>query len=472
MFESLTERLSGVFGNLGRRGRLRESDVDAALREVRMALLEADVNFRVARDFVASVRERAVGREVTHSVTPAQQVTKIVNDNLVELLGGETARLATAPRPPSVVLMVGLQGSGKTTAAAKLALAFRKDGGRPLLVAADTYRPAAIAQLQTLGKQIDVPVHQQGTDPSPLQIAKRGLELGVSNAHSHVIVDTAGRLQLDDAMMDEVEQISRAIQPVETLFVADATTGQEAVNVARAFHARTPLTGLILTKMDGDARGGAALSIRAVTGIPVKFVGTGERIEPLEVFHPDRIASRILGMGDVVTLVERAEEVVDVERAQELQTKLRKDTFGLDDFLEQLNQVRQMGPLSQVTGHAARHGRHGQPRRGAGRPGRRCGGALRGHHPLDDPRRARQSRRPQRQPSAPRGPRQRHLRSGSQPAAQPVPAGATGHADGQFRPHARRSAQPHRNVKRAITESSLGGRSPRHRRCAAPSPDS
>ena len=251
MFESLTERLSGVFGNLGRRGRLSESDVDAALREVRMALLEADVNFRVARDFVASVRERAVGREVTHSVTPAQQVTKIVHDNLVELLGGETARLATAPRPPSVVLMVGLQGSGKTTGAAKLALAFRKDGGRPLLVAADTYRPAAIAQLQTLGKQIEVPVHQQGTDPSPLQIAKRGLELGVSNAHSHVIVDTAGRLQLDDAMMDEVEQISRAVQPVETLFVADATTGQEAVNVAKAFHARTPLTG---TDSDQDGR--------------------------------------------------------------------------------------------------------------------------------------------------------------------------------------------------------------------------
>ena len=350
MFESLTERLAGVFGNLGRRGRLGEADVDAALREVRMALLEADVNFRVARDFVSSVRERAVGREVTQSVTPAQQVTKIVYDNLVELLGGETARLATASRPPSVVLMVGLQGSGKTTGAAKLALAFHKDGGRPLLVAADTYRPAAIAQLQTLGKQIGVPVHAQGTKPSPVEIAKRGLELGVSNAHSHVIVDTAGRLQLDDAMMDEIEQISGAVQPVETLFVADATTGQEAVNVAKAFHARTPLTGLILTKMDGDARGGAALSIRAVTGIPVKFVGSSEHIEPLEVFHPDRIASRILGMGDVVTLVERAEAVVDTDRAMELQTKLRKATFGLDDFLEQLNQVRQIGPLSQVLG--------------------------------------------------------------------------------------------------------------------------
>ncbi len=350
MFESLTERLSGVFGNLGRRGRLSEKDVDAALREVRMALLEADVNFRVAREFVASVRERAVGREVTQSVTPAQQVTKIVHDNLVDLLGGETVRLATAQRPPSVILMVGLQGSGKTTAAAKLALAFRKDGARPLLVAADTYRPAAIAQLQTLGQQIDVPVHQQGTRPSPVDIARRGLELGISNAHSHVIVDTAGRLQLDDLMMDEIEQISRAVKPVETLFVADATTGQEAVTVAQAFHARTPLTGLIMTKMDGDARGGAALSIRSVTGIPVKYVGTGEQVEPLEIFHPDRIASRILGMGDVVTLVERAEEVVDLERAEELQSKLRKATFGLDDFLEQLNQVRQMGPLSQVLG--------------------------------------------------------------------------------------------------------------------------
>jgi len=350
MFESLTERLSGVFGNLGRRARLSEKDVDAALREVRMALLEADVNFRVAREFVASVRERAVGREVTQSVTPAQQVTKIVHDNLVDLLGGETVRLATAQRPPSVILMVGLQGSGKTTAAAKLALAFRKDGARPLLVAADTYRPAAIAQLQTLGQQIDVPVHQQGTRPSPVDIARRGLELGISNAHSHVIVDTAGRLQLDDLMMDEIEQISRAVKPVETLFVADATTGQEAVTVAQAFHARTPLTGLIMTKMDGDARGGAALSIRSVTGIPVKYVGTGEQVEPLEIFHPDRIASRILGMGDVVTLVERAEEVVDLERAEELQSKLRKATFGLDDFLEQLNQVRQMGPLSQVLG--------------------------------------------------------------------------------------------------------------------------
>ena len=350
MLEILTERLNGVFSKLGRRGRLGEADVDAALREVRMALLEADVNFRVARDFVAAVRERAVGREVIESITPAQQVIKILNDHLVELLGSETSRIATAPRPPTIVLLVGLQGSGKTTTAAKLALAFKRDGGRPLLVAADTQRPAAIEQLKTLGKQIDVPVHVGDTKHSPIQISTRGRELGIDNAHSHVVVDTAGRIQLDEPLMDEIGQISRAIDPTETLFVADATTGQEAVNAAKEFHAQSPLNGLILTKMDGDARGGAALSIRSVTGVPIKFIATGEQIEPLEVFHPDRIASRILGMGDVVTLVERAEETIDQERAIELEEKIRKASFGLDDFLEQLNQVKKMGPLSQVFG--------------------------------------------------------------------------------------------------------------------------
>lgn len=350
MLEVLTERLNGVFSKLGRRGRLGEADVDAALREVRMALLEADVNFRVARDFVAAVRERAVGREVIESITPAQQVIKILNDHLVELLGSETSRIATAPRPPTIVVLVGLQGSGKTTTAAKLALSFKRDGGRPLLVAADTQRPAAIEQLKTLGKQIDVPVHVGDTKHSPIQISTRGRELGIDNAHSHVVVDTAGRIQLDEPLMDEIGQISRAIDPTETLFVADATTGQEAVNAAKEFHAQSPLNGLILTKMDGDARGGAALSIRSVTGVPIKFIATGEQIEPLEVFHPDRIASRILGMGDVVTLVERAEETIDQERALELEEKIRKASFGLDDFLEQLNQVKKMGPLSQVFG--------------------------------------------------------------------------------------------------------------------------
>ena len=350
MFESLTERLGGIFQKLGRRGRLSEQDVDAALREVRMALLEADVNFRVARDFVDQVRERAVGVEVTQSVTPAQQVVKIVHDKLVELLGGETARLTRSPRPPTVVMLLGLQGSGKTTTAAKLALAMRREGDQPLLVAADTYRPAAVEQLVTLGRQIEVPVHQEGVAASPVDIAVHAVEKARAGGFSHVVADTAGRLQLDAAMMAEIQRIGERIAPQETLLIADAMTGQEAVAVAEEFHARTPLTGLVLTKLDGDARGGAALSIRAVTGVPVKYVGTGEQIEPLEVFHPDRMASRILGLGDVVSLVERAQEVIDEKQALEVQEKLRKATFGLDDFLEQLRQVQQMGPLSQVLG--------------------------------------------------------------------------------------------------------------------------
>ena len=284
MFESLTERLGNIFQKLGRRGRLSERDVDVALREVRMALLEADVNFRVARDFVARVRERAVGTEVLQSVTPAQQVVKIVHDSLVELLGGETARLTRSPEPPTVVMLLGLQGSGKTTTAAKLALAMRRDGDRPLLVAADTYRPAAVEQLVTLGRQIDVPVHQEGLAASPVDIAAHGVEKARSGGFSHVVADTAGRLQIDVAMMDEIQQIAERTAPQEALLIVDAMTGQEAVAVAEEFHARTPLTGLVLTKLDGDARGGAALSIRAVTGVPVKYVGTGEKIEPLEAF--------------------------------------------------------------------------------------------------------------------------------------------------------------------------------------------
>ncbi|MBM4436934.1 MAG: signal recognition particle protein [Actinobacteria bacterium] len=350
MFESLTDRLNGIFQKLGRRGRLSEADVDAALREVRLALLEADVNFKVARDFVARVRERAVGQEVVASVTPAQQVVKVVHDNLVTLLGGARVRLATAPSPPTVVLLVGLQGSGKTTTAAKLALAIHREEARPLLVAADTYRPAAVHQLVTLAQQVGVEIHAEGAKPSPLDIAANGVGEARRRGHTHVIVDTAGRQQLDADMMDEVEQIRNRVAPHETLLVVDAMTGQQAVAVAEAFHARAPLTGLILTKLDGDARGGAALSIRAVTGVPVKYVGLGEKIEPLEAFHPDRLASRILGMGDVVTLVERAQELVDEARARALHEKIRKATFGLDDFLEQLHQVQKMGPLSQVLG--------------------------------------------------------------------------------------------------------------------------
>lgn len=348
MFDTLTERLGGVFQRLGRRGRLSEKDVTAALREVRMALLEADVNFKVARDLVAGIRERAVGAEVLESVTPAQQVIKIVNDQLVELLGTAAVPLATASSPPTIVMLVGLQGSGKTTAAAKLALGAKGRGGTPLLVAADTQRPAAIDQLVTLAGQVDLPVHEEGTDPAPLDIAVNGVARARAEGHSHVILDTAGRLQVDDALMDEIGRISKRIKPDETLLVADATTGQEAVAVAEAFHARSPLTGLILTKLDGDARGGAALSVRAVTGVPIKFVGTGETIEPLETFHPDRMASRILGMGDVLSLVERAEQVIDERQAKEMQRKMREASFGLDDFLDQLEQVKKMGSLSQV----------------------------------------------------------------------------------------------------------------------------
>ena len=350
MFDTLTERLGGVFQRLGRRGRLSEKDITAALREVRMALLEADVNFKVARDLVAGIRERAVGAEVLDSVTPAQQVIKIVNDQLVELLGTEAVPLVTASQPPTIVMLVGLQGSGKTTTAAKLALGAKGRGGTPLLVAADTQRPAAIDQLVTLAGQVDLPVHEEGTKASPLKIAVNGVTRARADGHSHVILDTAGRLQVDDSLMDEIGRISKRIKPHETLLVADATTGQEAVAVAEAFHARSPLTGLILTKLDGDARGGAALSVRAVTGVPIKFVGTGEAIEPLETFHPDRMASRILGMGDVLSLVERAEQVIDERQAKEMQRKMREASFGLDDFLEQLEQMKKMGSLSQVLG--------------------------------------------------------------------------------------------------------------------------
>jgi signal recognition particle subunit SRP54 len=299
---------------------------------------------------VAAIRERAVGIEVLESITPAQQVVKIVNDQLVEVLGTDAVPLVTGPQPPTIVMLVGLQGSGKTTTAAKLALGAKGRGGNPLLVAADTQRPAAIDQLVTLGKQIDLPVYSESTDVPPLDIVVNGIERGRANNHSHVILDTAGRLQVDDALMDEIGRISARTSPHETLLVADATTGQEAVTVAEAFHARSPLTGLVLTKLDGDARGGAALSVRAVTGIPIKFVGTGEAIEPLETFHPDRMASRILGMGDVLSLVERAEQVVDKQQAEKMQRKMRDASFGLDDFLEQLEQVKKMGSLSQIFG--------------------------------------------------------------------------------------------------------------------------
>ena len=347
MFETLSDRLQGVFQRLRGRGKLTEADVDAALREVRLALLEADVNFRVVRGFLKALRERAIGAEVRESLTPGQQVIKIVHEELIALLG-EPAPLTLTGSPPHVIMLVGLQGSGKTTAAGKLALALRKQGQRCLLAAADIYRPAAIEQLQTIGKQIDVPVHAMGTSAQPAAIAKTAIERAQKERLGTVIVDTAGRLQIDAEMMAEVQEIAAAVSPQEVLLVADAMTGQEAVNVAQAFHEQVPLTGLILTKTDGDARGGAALSVRSVTGIPIRFLGAGEKIEPLDPFYPDRLASRILGMGDVLSLIERAEETIDAEQAAALEKKIRSASFTLEDFVDQLQQIKKMGSLSQV----------------------------------------------------------------------------------------------------------------------------
>jgi signal recognition particle subunit SRP54 len=347
MFDTLSERLRSTLASLTGRGRVSEADVDAAMREIRLSLLEADVNFRVVRDFIARVRERAIGAEVLGSLTAGQQVVKIVNDELVELLsvGDRTFHLQGNP---AVVALVGLQGSGKTTSAAKLARHIVKMGRRPILVAADPYRPAATDQLQTLGRQLDLPVHRAPAGTTVLDIVKGGVEAARRQTRDTVILDTAGRLTVDQELMAEIAAIEDAVHPIETLLVVDAMTGQEAVNVAQSFVDAVTVTGLILTKIDGDARGGAALSISAVTGVPVKFMGTGEKTDALEVFHPDRLASRILGMGDVLTLVERAQEVVDAKQAAQFEERLRKAQFTLEDFLEQLQQVQKMGPLGQI----------------------------------------------------------------------------------------------------------------------------
>jgi signal recognition particle subunit SRP54 len=317
------------------------------LREVRLALLEADVNYKVVRDLIKRVKERCSGAEVQRSLTPAQQVIKIVHGELIQTLG-ESAPLDLSGPSPHVIMLVGLQGSGKTTMAAKLALRLRKSGQRPLLVAADTYRPAAIAQLETLGNQIDISVHQEGTQVPPPQICANAIAHAREGAYSVVLIDTAGRLQIDDRMMDEIAEIKDRTRPAEVLLVADAMTGQEAVNVADAFNQRVNLSGMILTKIDGDARGGAAISIREVTGVPIKFLGTGEKVSDIEPFHPDRLANRILGMGDVLTLIERAEESVDQEQAMETAQKMVEGSFNLEDFLKQLQQLKRMGPLGQL----------------------------------------------------------------------------------------------------------------------------
>src|SRR5713226_4974525 len=349
MFESLSEKLQAVFDRLGRKGRLSEEDVELALREVRVALLEADVSLKVVRQFVAAIKEKAVGQDVLHSLTPAQTVIKIVHDQLVELLGTSPPRLTVAPKPPTVVMLVGLQGSGKTTTAGKLAVQIRKMGHTPLLVAADPYRPAAVTQIQTLGKQIDVPVFH---DPNkkPPELAQAAVKYAEQNGLSFVVLDTAGRLQINEELMRELESITSKVTPHETLLVADAMTGQEAVRVAEGFLEHVKLTGVILTKLDGDARGGAALSLREVTGVPIKYVGTGEKLDALEQFHPDRLAQRILGMGDVMSLIERAQEHVDQDQAAKMQSKVVKGDFDLQDFLEQMSQLRKMAGGGGLTG--------------------------------------------------------------------------------------------------------------------------
>jgi len=348
MFESLSAKLQDVFRKLTSRGKLTEADVTEACRQIRLVLLEADVNFRVVKDFVARIGERAVGKAVLESLTPAQQVIKIVNEELTDLLGGGEAKLAGSPRPPAVYLLVGLHGGGKTTTAAKLASLLHRQGHHPLLVATDVYRPAAIDQLLAVGKQVGVPVFEMGTRTSPVEIARASVAYAASHGHSHVIVDTAGRLHVNEELMAEVAAQQQALDPAEVLLVVDAMTGQDAVNVAEQFSQVLALTGFILTKLDGDARGGAALSIRAVTGKPIKLVGVGEKLDALEPFHPDRMASRILGMGDMLTLIERAQEAFDERQAAELERKLRTRRFDLNDFMEQMKQVSRMGPLDQV----------------------------------------------------------------------------------------------------------------------------
>lgn len=350
MFQSLTDKLAEAFKKFRNKGKLTEADVKAGMREIKLALLEADVNFKVVRDFIKTVTERAVGSAVLESLMPAQQIVKIVNEELTSLMGGTNAKLTIASKPPTVVMMCGLQGSGKTTHTGKLALMYKKQGKHPLMVACDVYRPAAIAQLKTLGEKIDVPVFALGDKISPVEIAKAAVEHAKKNGNDMVFLDTAGRLQIDEILMDELKKIKDAVAPTEILLVVNSMIGQESVNVAETFNNLLDITGVILTMLDGDTRGGAALSIRCVTGKPIKFVGTGEKMDAIEPFHPERMASRILGMGDVLSLIEKAEAAYDQKKAAELEKKLRESTFSLDDYLEQIKQVRQMGSVDQLMG--------------------------------------------------------------------------------------------------------------------------
>ena len=350
MFGGLTEKLTNAFKKFRNKGKLTEADVREGMREVKLALLEADVNFKVVKDFVKAVTERAVGAEVLESLLPAQQIIKIVNEELIRLMGGETPKINISPKPPTVIMMVGLQGAGKTTHSAKIAAYYKKKGKNPLLVACDVYRPAAVDQLKIVGESVGVPVFSMGTKISPVEIAKAGVEHAKKNGFDMVFIDTAGRLHIDEELMAELVNIKNSVNPMEILLTVDAMLGQDAVNVAKTFNDLLDITGVVLTKMDGDTRGGAALSVKYITGKPIKFVGTGEKLDALELFHPDRMASRILGMGDVLSLIEKAEEAYDKKNAEELERKMRDQTFTLEDFLEQLHQLKKMGNLDQLIG--------------------------------------------------------------------------------------------------------------------------
>ena len=348
MFQSLTDKLANAFKKFRNKGKLTEADVKEGMREVKLALLEADVNFKVVKEFTRSVTERAVGTEVLESLLPAQQIVKIVNEELIKLMGGETPKINISPKPPTVVMMVGLQGAGKTTHAAKIANMYKQKSKNPMLVACDVYRPAAIDQLKIVGELVKVPVFSLGAKISPVEIAKAGVEHAKKNGHDMVIIDTAGRLHIDEALMEELVKIKASVCPSEILLTVDAMTGQDAVNVAKTFNDLLDITGVVLTKMDGDTRGGAALSVKYITGKPIKFVGMGEKMDAIEIFHPDRMASRILGMGDILSLIEKAEAAYDEKNAKELEKKMREQTFSLEDFLDQLRQLKKMGNLDQL----------------------------------------------------------------------------------------------------------------------------
>lgn len=350
IFEGLSDKLQSALGKLKSKGKLTEKDVKDAMREVKLALLEADVNFKVVKDFIKKVQERCVGQEVMESLTPAQHVIKIVNEELTSLMGDVQSKIMISSKPPTVIMMVGLQGAGKTTTSGKLGGYFKKQGKRPLLVACDVYRPAAIKQLQVVGEKLDIPVFNMGDRESPVNIAKAALSHAIKNNNDLVIIDTAGRLHIDETLMDELKSVKSEVKPHEILLVVDSMTGQDAVNVSESFNEALGIDGVVLTKLDGDTRGGAALSIRSVTKKPIKFIGMGEKLDDLEPFHPDRMASRILGMGDILSLIEKAQENIDIEKAKELEQKIKKQDLDLEDFLEQMEQIQNMGPLDKILG--------------------------------------------------------------------------------------------------------------------------